>query len=137
MEYAGGSIQSITPGAVGHLDLSSETMLLFAYSGGSLAVPYTAMEFYEYSQEVAHHLGVAPAIAVGLVKNIAAAPLLSSFLPRSDQRFASHHSGNPEADAGQPLRCYELELRKGANQHLSAIRNFTDRASPNTLQVLN
>ena len=68
VEYIGGTVQAITSGTVGHLDLSSETMLLFTYSGGSLAIPYAAMESYEYSQEVTHHLGVAPAIAVGLVK---------------------------------------------------------------------
>jgi hypothetical protein len=68
VEYIGGSIQTITPGAVGHLDLSSDTILLLQYSDGNLAIPYAAIESYEYSHEVAHHLGVAPAIAVGLVK---------------------------------------------------------------------
>jgi len=68
VEYVGGTIQTITPGAIGHLDFASDTTLLFEYSGGSLAIPYDAIESYEYTQEVAHHLGVAPAIAVGLVR---------------------------------------------------------------------
>lgn len=68
VEYIAGTVATVTLGAVGHLDFSSDTTLLFEYSGGSLAIPYAAIQSYDYSQEVAHHLGVAPAIAVGLVK---------------------------------------------------------------------
>jgi hypothetical protein len=68
VEYVGGTVQGVTPGTVGHLDFSSDTMLSFEYSGTRLAIPYAAIQSYDYTQEVAHHLGVAPAIAVGLVK---------------------------------------------------------------------
>jgi hypothetical protein len=33
-----------------------------------LAIPYASIDSYEHSQQVAHHLGVLPAIAVSLVK---------------------------------------------------------------------
>jgi hypothetical protein len=68
VEYIGGTVQTIPAGAVGHLDISSGTILSFQYAGGTLAIPYNTIRSYEYTQEVAHHLGVAPAIAVGLVK---------------------------------------------------------------------
>lgn len=66
--YVGGTVSTVTPGSVGQLDLSSGTALSFQYLGGTIAIPYAAMQSYEYTQEVAHHLGVAPAIAVGLVR---------------------------------------------------------------------
>lgn len=68
VEYVGGTVQTLTPGVVGNLNVSSDTILVFQYSSGSLAIPYAAIQSYDYSQEVTHHLGVAPAIAVGLVK---------------------------------------------------------------------
>ncbi len=68
VEYVGGTIQSVKAGAVGELDTASDTILSFQYSGGSLPISYAAIESYEYTQELAHHLGVAPAIAVGLVR---------------------------------------------------------------------
>ena len=68
VEYYGGTLSSVKAGQVGQLVTSSNVELTFSYPGGSFAIPYLAMKSYEYSQEVAHHLGVAPAIAVGLVK---------------------------------------------------------------------
>jgi hypothetical protein len=42
--------------------------LKFDYAGGKLVIPFVAIDSFEYSQQVARHLGVLPAIAVGLVK---------------------------------------------------------------------
>jgi hypothetical protein len=66
--YVGGTVPGLGVNAVGRLDLVSETSLTFESSGGKLTIPYSAIESFEYSNEVTRHLGVLPAIAVGLVK---------------------------------------------------------------------
>jgi hypothetical protein len=65
--YVGGATSKIKAGVVGTLDTSSETTLIFDYSGSKLAIPYASIESFQYSQEVTRHLGVLPAIAIGLV----------------------------------------------------------------------
>jgi hypothetical protein len=66
--YFGGTAPGLAGGTVGRLDTTSETSLTFEYSGNKLAIPYAAVESYQYSTEVAHHLGVLPTVAVGLLK---------------------------------------------------------------------
>ncbi len=66
--YQGGTIPQLKESTVGKFDLTSGTGLRFLYSGGSLEIPYNRIESFKHSKEVAVHLGVAPAIAVGLVK---------------------------------------------------------------------
>ena len=66
--YFGGTVPALTAGLVGRLDITSETSLTFEYGTSKLVIPYTAVESFEYSTEVTHHLGVLPAIAVGLLK---------------------------------------------------------------------
>jgi hypothetical protein len=66
--YAGGSVPGLNSGVVGRLDLSVEASLIFEYSGSRLAIPYAAIDSFEYSQEVTRHLGVLPAIGVGMLK---------------------------------------------------------------------
>ena len=66
--YFGGTLPALTAGLVGRLDTTSETSLTFEYAGKKLVIPYVAIESFEYSTEVTHHLGVLPAIAVGLLK---------------------------------------------------------------------
>jgi len=66
--YAGGTVPGLSSGVVGHLDLSFETSLAFEYTGSRLTIPYAAIDSFQYSQEVKRHLGVLPAIAIGLVK---------------------------------------------------------------------
>ena len=66
--YVGGTVGALTGGVSGRLDASSQSVLNFEYSGGKLAIPFEMIDSYEYSQRVARHLGVLPAIAVGLVK---------------------------------------------------------------------
>lgn len=66
--YVGGTIASLKDGAVGKLDLKSQTELTFESPTGKVAIPFAKIDFYEHSEEVAHHLGVLPAIAVGLLK---------------------------------------------------------------------
>lgn len=66
--YVGGTVAALNAGISGKLDTSSPTVLNFDSSKGKLAIPFESIDSYEYSQQVAHHLGVLPAIAVGLVK---------------------------------------------------------------------
>ena len=66
--YAGGTAPALQAGAMGRLDTTSETVLSFEYSGTKLLIPYADIQSFEYSTEVTRHLGVLPAIAIGLVK---------------------------------------------------------------------
>ena len=66
--YSGGTVSALTAGLVGRLNTTSETSLTFEYGSNKLVVPYAAIESFQYSTEVTHHLGVLPAIAVALLK---------------------------------------------------------------------
>jgi hypothetical protein len=66
--YVGGTVVTLNAGVLGKLDTSSQTVLNFDYSGGKLVIPFEMVDSYECSQRVVRHLGVLPAIAVGLVK---------------------------------------------------------------------
>jgi hypothetical protein len=66
--YVGGTVAALKEGVSGKLDTSSQALLSFDYSGSKLAIPFERIDSYECSQRVARHLGVLPAIAVGLVK---------------------------------------------------------------------
>lgn len=66
--YVGGTAPGVNAGVIGRLDTTAETALIFEYSGNKLAIPYDAIQSFEYSKEVSRHLGVLPAIAVGMFK---------------------------------------------------------------------
>jgi phosphatidylglycerophosphate synthase len=71
--YTGGSL-SVAQGTIGSFDLTSSTALGFKYavpgaSANEVAIEYKNIRGYSYSSEVAYHLGVLPAIAVGLLKS--------------------------------------------------------------------
>jgi hypothetical protein len=66
--YVGGTIPTLTNNLVGRLDNTSETFLTFEYASNKLAIPYAAIESFQYSTEVTHHLGVLPGIVVALAK---------------------------------------------------------------------
>jgi hypothetical protein len=55
-------------GVFGRLDTTSPSALTFESPGNTLAIPYVAIDSFEYSKKAAHRLGVLPAIAVGLFK---------------------------------------------------------------------
>ena len=65
--YVGGTRADAHAGVVGTLDITSPRALIFKYPGGSLLIPYTSVESFQFSQDVTRHLGVLPAIAVGLL----------------------------------------------------------------------
>jgi hypothetical protein len=66
--YAGGTIPTMKAGTIGHLDTTSETALFFEHPGGKLSIPFADIQSFAYDKEVTRHLGVLPAIAVGLLK---------------------------------------------------------------------
>jgi hypothetical protein len=66
--YSGGTVLSVKAGVVGRLDTTLETSLLFEHPGGKLLIPYADIQSFGYEKEVTRHLGVLPAIAVGLFK---------------------------------------------------------------------
>jgi hypothetical protein len=68
VRYLGGSAPGLAAGTVGSLDTTAETALIFEHAGSKLEIPYAAIESHEYSTEVTHHLGVLPAVAVGMVR---------------------------------------------------------------------
>jgi hypothetical protein len=66
--YAGGTAAGLKEGSVGKLDWKAPDSMTFECSGTKLVIPYATIETFEYTRPVARHLGVLPAIAVGLVK---------------------------------------------------------------------
>jgi hypothetical protein len=69
--YIGGSV-AIPGDTPGRMDTSSPMTLLFHYkkpdgTAGQIGVDYAAIKTAYPGDEVTHHLGVAPAIAVGLI----------------------------------------------------------------------
>lgn len=66
--YMGGTTAIVRSGAIGQFDTTSQTALIFDSSGKKLLIPYDAVDSFEYSREVTRHLGVLPAIAVGIVR---------------------------------------------------------------------
>jgi hypothetical protein len=66
--YVGGTVSTLKEGTIGHLDTNSTVSLKFESASGRVEIPFAKIDSYNYSQEVAHHLGVLPAIAVGLVR---------------------------------------------------------------------
>ncbi len=69
--YAGGSA-GISSDTIGTLDTTSPTTLIFKYirpngTPGQIDIKYENIRSFEYRNDVRHHLGVLPAIAVGLL----------------------------------------------------------------------
>ena len=68
VEYIGGSIATVAPGTVGKLDVTAEKELRFVAGTASIPIAYAKIESYLYTEEVAHHLGALPTIAIVMIK---------------------------------------------------------------------
>ncbi len=68
VQYIGGTAPGIKNGAIGKLDTTSDSSLIFECQGSKLSVPYANIESFQHSKEVARHLGVLPVIVVALLK---------------------------------------------------------------------
>lgn len=66
--YVGGTVATPVTSTSGVLDLSSQDALLFKTSAGNITVPWTSIQSWTSYSQTAHHIGVLPAIAVGLVR---------------------------------------------------------------------
>jgi hypothetical protein len=70
--YTSGTL-TVAQGTIGTLDIRVPTTLVFKFAAtssgsGEIDIPYDKITGFVYRTEVAHHIGVLPAIAVSLVK---------------------------------------------------------------------
>lgn len=112
--YVGGTVPSVTAGVVGRLDTTSPTSLIFEQAGNKVEIPYASIESYEYSKDVTRHLGVLPAIAVGMVKM---------------RRHSHYFSISYRTATGGPAQIVVLEVPKDMPRTLRAI---LDTRAPGT-----
>jgi hypothetical protein len=68
VRYVGGSAQGIATDAIGKIDLTSPSDLVFATSNAKISIPYASITKFQYTKEVAHHYGVLGATAISLLK---------------------------------------------------------------------
>lgn len=68
VKYVGGTVSTINTGAVGSLDFAPETSIVFEHAGNRVTIPYASVQSFDQADVVARHLGVLPAIVVGLLK---------------------------------------------------------------------
>jgi hypothetical protein len=66
--YLGGTIPALSANTLGKLDFTSETALQFDSPKGKFSIPYKDIDAFKPTDELTHHLGVLPAIAVGLTR---------------------------------------------------------------------
>jgi len=69
VRYLGGTLDNSKAGAIGRLDLSSPGSITYETEKSRFTIPYNQIVGYQYDEEVTHHLGVLPSIAVGLLKH--------------------------------------------------------------------
>jgi hypothetical protein len=67
--YVGGSAANMKDGTLGKFVTASNDEIAFVCSSGKFTIPFSSLESYESSDRVARHLGVVPAIAVGLLRH--------------------------------------------------------------------
>ena len=68
-KYKGGTVPFLLDGTTGTLETMTDSAMSFNAPSRNLVVPYTAIESFAYTEPVARHMGVLPAIAVGLLKH--------------------------------------------------------------------
>jgi hypothetical protein len=103
--YVGGSVSVLNPGDIGTFETASTKELGFVSNGKRLSVAYDQIKRIEYHKEVAYHLGVAPAIVVGLIK----------------RRERKHFITVTYADEAGERQAAVFEVSKSAPQPLLAI----------------
>jgi hypothetical protein len=118
--YVGGTSAGVPNGTIGTLDMVAVDALAFRLSGGATAgkidIPYAKITNFQYSTGVAHHIGVLPAIAVGLVKKRernTSSPSATSTHPMG-RRWRSLRSRR--MSRRRCLRSFEQELRRPAER---------------------
>ena len=66
--YMGGTVTGLKEGTAVRLNTAEAAGMSLETAGSKVTIPYEKIESYKYSEEVARHLGVLPAIGVALVK---------------------------------------------------------------------
>jgi hypothetical protein len=64
--YVNGTVPSVKEGIVGRVNVTPALALEFHSSAGQFSIPYARITTYQCREEAKYHLGVLPAIAVGL-----------------------------------------------------------------------
>src|SRR5215470_12444908 len=68
--YLGGTAVGVKEGATGKFDTTQAENLVFEAKEVRLQIPYANVTSFEYSRKLARHLGIAPTIAVAMVKHL-------------------------------------------------------------------
>ena len=68
--YLGGTAVGVKEGATGKFDTTQADTLNFVYKDGKLQIPYAKVTSFQYERKRARHLGIAPTIAVAMVKHL-------------------------------------------------------------------
>ena len=66
--YLGGTVSNLKEETVGQLDTTVDRVLVFAHGDSRVEIPYASIQRFQYTQKLARRMGVAPTIAVVLVK---------------------------------------------------------------------
>ncbi len=66
--YVSGTVAGMQRGVKGNVETEDAEHLVINANGRRLAIPYKKLRSFHCRQEVRYHLGVLPAIAVGLLK---------------------------------------------------------------------
>jgi hypothetical protein len=66
--YIGGTVPTLSNGAIGHLDTTSQTSLAFDSSGKRLVIPYDRVQSFQYSRQLARHYGALLTVAIVMFK---------------------------------------------------------------------
>src|SRR5215470_15254343 len=68
--YLGGTAVGVKEGTTGKFDTTQAETLNFEYKDGKLQIPYQNIASFEYTRKLARHLGIAPTIAVAMLKHL-------------------------------------------------------------------
>ena len=68
MTYVSGTVEGMQRGVKGDVETEDAANLVINANGRRVAIPYGKLRSFHCRQEVRYHLGVLPAIAVGLLK---------------------------------------------------------------------
>ena len=68
VEYIGGSVSTPTPGTIGRLDMGNDKEFRFIGGTATISIAYDKIDSYKYTEDLAHHMGVLPTVAIVMFK---------------------------------------------------------------------
>jgi hypothetical protein len=66
--YLGGTVQTVSGGALGHFDTTSPNELAFDANGKRIVIPYDKIQSFQYSRKLARHYGALLTVAIVMFK---------------------------------------------------------------------